>query len=98
MSRKKLTQIQQAFEQTESLTSEPSSYLSSSEESPDNSLTASLQSKKKKTSKIRFTLDLEKPLDHRLTKAAIKLNRTKADLTRIALSRLLEELEAEWKN
>jgi hypothetical protein len=60
---------------------------------PSNSLAAQLANPKKKTIKIRFTLDLEKPLDDRLTKAANRLNRPKAEVARIALERLLEELE-----
>lgn len=94
MSRKKLTEIQRAFEQplpTETLTPEATAPES-------DSLTASLQIPKKKPTKIRFTLDLEKSLDTRLTKAANKLNRPKAEVTRIALERLLEELETEWNS
>jgi hypothetical protein len=94
MSRKKLTEIQRAFSEplpTETLTSE-------STPPESGSLTASLQAPKKKPTKIRFTLDLEKSLDNRLTKAANKLNRPKAEVTRIALERLLEELETEWNN
>jgi predicted DNA-binding protein len=65
-------------------------------EKPSGSLTESLKRTKKKQEKIRFTLDLEKPLDERLQKAANKLNRTKAEITRIALERLLNDLETEW--
>jgi hypothetical protein len=60
-----------------------------------NSLTAQLANPKRKSSKIRFTLDLEKSLDDRLNKAAKFLNRSKADITRIAISRLLDELDNE---
>jgi hypothetical protein len=63
----------------------------------ENSLTSQLANPKKKTTKIRFTLDLDKPLDERLNKSAKQLNRSKADLARIALERLLDELEGEWK-
>ena len=63
----------------------------------EDSLTSQLANPKKKTTKIRFTLDLDKPLDDRLNKSAKHLNRSKADLARIALERLLEELEREWK-
>jgi len=58
-----------------------------------NSLAQQLTNPTKKNRKIRFTLDLEKPLDDRLTKSAKALNRTKADLVRFAVERLLEELE-----
>lgn len=99
--RKKLTEIQDAWENPETNLEEESSLdLSEMEEdnnkSEENSLTASLLLSKKKLVKVRFTLDLEKPLDIRLTKAASKLNRTKADLTRIALEKLLTQLEEEW--
>jgi hypothetical protein len=59
-----------------------------------NSLAAKLAKPSRKKATIRFTLDLEKPLDNRLTKSATKLNRSKADLVRFAVERLLEELEA----
>ena len=62
------------------------------------SLTASLQRAKKKPVRVRFTLDLDKTLDSRLSKAATQLNRSKADLTRIALEMLLNQLEKEWGN
>ena len=62
------------------------------------SLTASLQRAKKKPVRVRFTLDLDKTLDSRLSKAATQLNRSKADLTRIALEMLLDQLEKEWDN
>ncbi|MDJ0713862.1 MAG: hypothetical protein QNJ54_06550 [Prochloraceae cyanobacterium] len=39
---------------------------------------------------------MEKPLDDRLTKAANKLNRSKADLVRFGLEDLLSKLESEW--
>jgi predicted DNA-binding protein len=59
-----------------------------------NSLAAQLAQPSRKKSTIRFTLDLEKSLDKRLTQSAARLNRSKADLVRIAVNRLLEELEA----
>ena len=59
------------------------------------SLTSQLVNQKKKTTKIRFTLDLDKSLDDRLNKAAKHLNRHKSELARIALERLLDELEKE---
>lgn len=62
------------------------------------SLTASLKLPKKTARKIRFTLDLEKNLDERLNRAANKLNRSKAELTRFALKQLLDELESEWSS
>ncbi len=99
--RKKLTEIQDAWENPDT-NLEQESPVDSSEIQEDNnkgdenSLTASLLVSKKKPVKVRFTLDLEKPLDTRLTKAASKLNRTKADLTRIALEKLLTQLEEEW--
>ncbi|MGL5806037.1 MAG: hypothetical protein ACRC11_11450 [Xenococcaceae cyanobacterium] len=65
-------------------------------EKPSGSLTARLKLPKKKQEKIRFTLDLEKPLDDRLQKAANRLNRAKAEIARIALERLLNDLETEW--
>jgi len=91
--RKKLTDIQEMFTETLPSTAQPT-------ESPiedDGSLTALLKQPKKKAGKIRFTLDLEKSLDDRLNKASSKLNRSKADLARIALERLLDNLEQEWK-
>lgn len=100
--RKKLTEIQDAWENPDSNLKEESPLDSSptsednNNKSDENSLTASLLLSKKKPVKVRFTLDLEKPLDIRLTKAASKLNRTKADLTRIALEKLLTQLEEEW--
>ena len=91
--RKKLTEIQAAFEQ-EQISQE------ASETTPveEGSLSASLKLPKKSTRKIRFTLDLEKPLDDRLTKAANKLNRSKADLVRFGLEDLLSKLESEWES
>ena len=62
------------------------------------SLTVSLQRTKKKPVRVRFTLDLDKALDSRLSKAGTRLNRSKADLTRIALEMLLDQLEKEWDN
>ncbi len=98
--RKKLTEIQAAFEQEEhdETTSTSETTPAEIEEVKDDSLSASLQLPKKSNRKIRFTLDLEKPLDDRLTKAANKLNRSKAELVRFSLERLLDELESEWKN
>lgn len=66
-----------------------------SEQLSNDSLTSQLANPKQKTTKIRFTLDLDKPLDDRLNKSAKYLNRSKADLARIALERLLDELEQE---
>ncbi|WP_099239297.1 ribbon-helix-helix protein, CopG family [Synechococcus sp. BDU 130192] len=84
--RKALDQILETFEE-ETPKTEQSTAVDT------NPLAAQLAKPAKKKGKIRFTLDLEKPLDDRLTKNAKKLNRTKADLVRIAVERLLEELE-----
>ena len=62
---------------------------------PSNSLTAKLTKPQKKVTKVRFTLDLEKPLDDRLNKAAKSLNCPKSEIAREALERLLDELEQE---
>ena len=94
--RKKLTEIQAAFEQDQPLSTQPESETKPKEEVNDGSLSASLKLPKKSTRKIRFTLDLEKPLDNRLNKAANRLNRSKAELVRFAVERLLSELESEW--
>lgn len=101
--RKKLDEIQNLFSQPKQEPETPDRDRSSSEgELPvrdvttPNSLTESLKLPKKKQEKIRFTLDLEKPLDDRLQKAANRLNRAKAEITRIALERLLNDLETEW--
>ena len=101
--RKKLTEIQAAFDlppaasrsDSRDLNSDP---IPAAEEVKDGSLSATLKVPKKSAKKIRFTLDLEKPLDDRLNKASSKLNRSKAELVRFAVQRLLEELESEWKN
>ncbi len=96
--RKKLSEIQSVFEQVQP---EPQQFQPTEPadvEDTSGSLTASLKQPKKKLSKIRFTLDLEKPLDDRLNRAANKLNRSKAELTRFALERLLDELEEEWQD
>lgn len=89
--RKALDQILGTFEEDTTPTDTPQTERSTPVD--PNSLAAQLAKPSKKKSKIRFTLDLEKPLDDRLTKNAKKLNRTKADLVRIAVERLLEELE-----
>ena len=89
--RKKLTEIQAAF----ALDSNAQESAESTEvevDVKDGSLSAALKIPKKSTKKIRFTLDLEKPLDDRLNKASSKLNRSKAELVRFAVNRLLEEL------
>ncbi|OKH12304.1 ribbon-helix-helix protein, CopG family [[Limnothrix rosea] IAM M-220] len=89
--RKKLDDILGNFEEDTTTVETPKAVKETSTET--NSLAAQLAKPSKKKAKIRFTLDLEKPLDDRLTKTAKKLNRTKADLVRIAVDRLLEELE-----
>jgi hypothetical protein len=97
--RKPLSQILDKFEGGEAtvdLIEELQPVVADQVKSPD-SLTAQLAIPKKKATKIRFTLDLEKPLDDRLNKSAKNLNRSKADIARIALERLLDELEGEWK-
>lgn len=107
--RKKLTDIQAIFQKPEQPIFQPEQPIFQETEhsqptptpinpSPqkEGSLSAKLQQPKKASSKIRFTLDLEHPLDDRLNRAANKLNRTKAELTRIALEMLLEKLEQEW--
>lgn len=95
--RKPLDEIMEKFDEieltspivkeSESVTSEPTP--------PSNSLTAKLSKPQKKVTKIRFTLDLEKPLDDRLNKAAKSLNCPKSEIAREALERLLDELEQE---
>jgi hypothetical protein len=90
--RKPLTQILGQFDEDDDVKPEAVDRATSSD-----SLTAQLANPKKKATKIRFTLDLDKPLDDRLNKSAKNLNRSKADIARIALERLLNELEQEWK-
>jgi hypothetical protein len=102
--RKKLDEIENLFSQPKQ---EPETQVSdlrkeegelpARDVTTPNSLTSSLKLPKKKQEKIRFTLDLEKPLDERLQKAANRLNRAKAEIARIALERLLNDLETEWK-
>ena len=94
-SRKSLDEIMGKFDESKPSTQPIDSKTSVEVDSalPSNSLAAQLANPKKKTTKIRFTLDLEKPLDDRLTKAANRLNRPKAEVARIALERLLDELE-----
>ena len=95
--RKPLNEIMEKFDENEP-TSQPvkeSESVTSEPTSPSNSLTAKLAKPQQKVTKIRFTLDLEKPLDDRLNKAAKHLNRHKSELARIALERLLDELEQE---
>lgn len=91
--RKSLDQILDSFEeQTASPTTSPNP-----EERTDttqNPLVAQLAKPSRKKPTIRFTLDLEKPLDDRLTKTASRLNRSKADLVRFAVDRLLKELDS----
>ncbi len=97
--RKPLDEIMNKFESNEKNTNLPTEAVETSTATtppPTDSLTASLAMPKKKVTKIRFTLDLDKPLDERLSKSAKYLNRSKADLARIALERLLDELEREW--
>ena len=89
--RKPLNQILENFDENTTVTRQ--SEAEPTDTTGGNSLAAQLAKPAKKKAKIRFTLDLEKPLDDRLTKTAKKLNRTKADLVRIAVERLLEELE-----
>lgn len=110
--RKKLTEIQAAFERdsgaieaAESTKVEEEVKADVAQEGvtfrankSDGSLSAALKVPKKSAKKIRFTLDLEKPLDDRLNRASSKLNRSKAELVRFAVKRLLEELESEWKS
>jgi hypothetical protein len=101
-SRKSLNEIMGEFDDDSTkptLREQASSELAASSISVDvdsalssNSLVDRLANPKKKTTKIRFTLDLEKPLDDRLNKAAKLLNRPKAEVARIALERLLEEI------
>ena len=95
--RKSLDEIMEKFDENQS-TSQPvneSESVTSELTSPSNSLTVKLAKLKPKVTKVRFTLDLEKPLNDRLNKAAKYLNRHKSELARIALERLLDELEQE---
>ena len=95
--RKPLNEIMEKFDENESTSQSVNESESMTIEPtpPSNSLTAKLAKPKPKVTKIRFTLDLEKPLDDRLNKAAKHLNRHKSELARIALERLLDELEQE---
>lgn len=91
--RKPLDQILEAFDEgTAPATVTPTTEANTATDT--NSLAAQLAKPSRKKATIRFTLDLEKSLDNRLTKSATKLNRSKADLVRFAVERLLEELEA----
>ena len=96
MSAKKSNEANQVSTQEEVLREEQVANDDKDENKKKNSLTLSLQKTNTKIVKVRFTLDLEKSLDTRLTEAATKLNRSKADLTRIALEMLLKQLEDEW--
>ena len=96
MSAKKSNEANQVSTQEEVLREEQVANDDKAENKKKNSLTLSLQKTNTKIVKVRFTLDLEKSLDTRLTEAATKLNRSKADLTRIALEMLLKQLEDEW--
>lgn len=95
--RKSLDEIMEKFDETESTSAlvKESESVMIEPTPPSNSLTAKLAKPQKKVTKIRFTLDLEKSLDDRLNKAAKHLNRHKSELARIALERLLDELEQE---
>jgi hypothetical protein len=98
--RKPLNQIMEKFDESVETTIQPAeeSTLEPVDPVPTvDSLTSKLANPKKKVTKIRFTLDLDKPLDDRLNKSAKHLNRSKADVARVALERLLDELEQEWK-
>ncbi len=90
--RKSLDQILGAFEgETAPITT--ASRPEEKTEASQNPLVAQLAKPSRKKSTIRFTLDLEKSLDDRLTKRASQLNRSKADLVRFAVDRLLKELD-----
>lgn len=69
--------------------------LDISPESAASSLTKKLAKPQKKVTKIRFTLDLEKPLDDRLNKAAKLLNCHKSEIAREALKLALDKIEQE---
>jgi hypothetical protein len=95
-----LNQIIGKFDERTEPTSQPTEASTPDPVEPvqmGDSLTSKLANPKKKVTKIRFTLDLDKPLDDRLNKSAKHLNRSKADVARVALERLLDELEQEWK-
>jgi hypothetical protein len=95
--RKSLDEIMGKFDETESTSAlvKESESVTSEPTLPSNSLTAKLTKPQKKMTKVRFTLDLEKPLDDRLNKAAKSLNCPKSEIAREALERLLDELEQE---
>ena len=95
--RKSLDEIMGKFDENRSTspTAKESESVTSKPTPPSNSLTAKLAKPQKKVTKIRFTLDLEKPLDDRLNKAAKSLNCPKSEIAREALERLLDELEQE---
>jgi hypothetical protein len=90
--RKSLDQILGAFD-GETAPPTTSSKAEEKMEASKNSLVAQLAKPSRKKSTIRFTLDLEKSLDDRLTTRASQLNRSKADLVRFAVDRLLKELD-----
>jgi hypothetical protein len=95
--RKPLTQILNQFDGNEVPLEDPEEKQPKDVDKVESSdsLTAQLANPKKKVTKIRFTLDLDKSLDDRLNRSAKSLNRSKADIARIALERLLDELERE---
>lgn len=103
MTRKKLDEIQNLFSHSEQRAASPKEHQTKQSESEEvvgtasGSLTDKLRLPKTKQDRIRFTLDLEKTLDDRLNNAASRLNRSKAEITRIALERLLSDLETEWR-
>jgi hypothetical protein len=103
MTRKKLDEIQNLFSHSEQRAVSPKEHQTKQSESEEvvgtasGSLTDKLRLPKTKQDRIRFTLDLEKTLDDRLNNAASRLNRSKAEITRIALERLLSDLETEWR-
>jgi hypothetical protein len=103
MTRKKLDEIQNLFSHSEQKAASPKEHKTKQNESEEvvgaasGSLTDKLRLPKTKQDRIRFTLDLEKTLDDRLNNAASRLNRSKAEITRIALERLLSDLETEWR-
>jgi predicted HAD superfamily phosphohydrolase YqeG len=95
--RKSLDEIMGKFDETESTSAlvKESESVTSEPTLSSNSITAKLTKPQKKVTKVRFTLDLEKPLDDRLNKAAKSLNCPKSEIAREALDRLLDELEQE---
>jgi hypothetical protein len=103
MTRKKLDEIQNLFSHSEQRAASAKEHQTKQSESEEvvgtasGSLTDKLRLPKTKQDRIRFTLDLEKTLDDRLNNAASRLNRSKAEITRIALERLLSDLETEWR-